>query len=91
MMRNRANKLVNCDSANINKSLAVAQNQLQTIKKLETQGLVETLPEHLKELVFLRKENPSATLGELGQFLSRPITKSTVKYRWRKLEEVLRK
>jgi hypothetical protein len=91
MMRNRANKLVNCDSANINKSLAVAQNQLQTIKKLETQGLVETLPEHLKELVFLRKENPSATLGELGQFLSRPITKSTVKYRRRKLEEVLRK
>lgn len=91
MMRNRANKLVNCDSANINKSLVVAQNQLQTIKKLEKQGLVEALPEHLKELISLRKENPSATLGELGQNLSRPISKSTVKYRWRKLEEVLRK
>lgn len=89
-MRNRANKLVNCDFANINKTLFVAQNQLKTIKKLRNLGILETLPEQLKELAYTREKNPSASLGELGQILSRPISKSTVKYRWRKIEESLK-
>ncbi|NLV82215.1 MAG: DNA-binding protein WhiA [Synergistaceae bacterium] len=91
MMRSHANKLVNCDSANINKSLAAAQNQLLVIKKLESYGLIESLSDSLKELIDVRKTNPSASLSELGQKLSRPISKSTVKYRWKKLEEILKK
>lgn len=91
MMRSHANKLVNCDSANINKSVVAAQNQLLIIKKLENFGLIDTLSDSLKELINARRDNPSVSLGELGQNLSRPISKSTVKYRWKILEEILNK
>lgn len=88
-VRSHANKLVNCDSANINKSLEAAQNQLALIQQLESEGVVEELPDALKELIFARKNNPSMSLKELGQTLPRPISKSTVEYRWRKLESIL--
>lgn len=90
-MRSHANKLVNCDAANINKSLNAAQSQLQMIKQLEDLGLVEELPEPLKDLIFARKISPSISLKELGQSLPRPISKSTVEYRWRKCENMLHK
>jgi DNA-binding transcriptional regulator WhiA len=41
------------------------------------------------ELAAARRANPSASLGELGQMLSRPVSKSTVEYRWRKLESLI--
>jgi len=88
-VRSHANKLVNCDSANINKSLEAAQNQLALIQQMEAEGIVEELPDALKELIFARKNNPSMSLKELGQTLPRPISKSTVEYRWRKLESIL--
>lgn len=88
-VRSHANKLVNCDSANINKSLEAARNQLRLIGMLETEGLADDLPEPLRELIFARKNNPSMSLKELGQTLPRPISKSTVEYRWRKLESIL--
>lgn len=88
-VRSHANKLVNCDSANINKSLSAARSQLALIEKLEAAGLVGELAEPLRELIFARKNNPSMSLRELGQTLQRPISKSTVEYRWRKLESIL--
>lgn len=88
-VRSHANKLVNCDSANINKSLEAARGQLRLIAMLEAEGLVNELPEPLRELIFARKNNPSISLKELGQTLPRPISKSTVEYRWRKLESIL--
>lgn len=90
-VRNRANKLVNCDAANINKSLETAREQLQLIRRLEALGIAEELPSPLYELVLARKKNPSITLKELGQTLPRPISKSTVEYRWRKLENMIKK
>ena len=48
------------------------------------------LPEKLRELLYARLENPSATLYELGQALSSPVSKSTVKYRWGKIEQLAR-
>lgn len=88
-VRSHANKLVNCDSANINKSLEAARNQLRLISTLEAEGLIVDLPDPLRELIFARKSNPSMSLKELGQTLPRPISKSTVEYRWRKLESIL--
>lgn len=85
-MKSRANKLVNCDYANINKSLKAAQSQLALLEAVENLDLREELPPELKELVEIRRANPSASLRELGQFFSRPVSKSTVEYRWRKLE-----
>ena len=90
-MRSHANKLVNCDSANINKTLEAAERQMKLIREIEEAGILEDLPEELRELVFARKKNPSISLKELGQNLPRPISKSTVEYRWRKCENILHK
>lgn len=88
-MRSHANKLVNCDAANINKSLEAARGQIELIRRMDELGITETLPEPFLELVAARKRNPSISLKELGQTLPRPISKSTVEYRWRKLEHIL--
>ena len=88
-MKNRANKLVNCDSANIDKSLRAAQKQLALFEEIERLNLEDELPSELQELMDVRRANPSASLRELGQYLSRPVSKSTVEYRWRKLEALL--
>lgn len=90
-MRNHANKLVNCDAANINKSLEAAQSQMKLIRQMEDLGIADELPSPLRELIYARKRNPSITLKELGQNLPHPISKSTVEYRWRKLEAMLKK
>lgn len=86
-VRSHANKLVNCDSANINKSLEAARSQLILIENIEAKGLLTELPESLRELISARKNNPSMSLKELGQTLPRPISKSTVEYRWRKIRD----
>lgn len=88
-MRSHANKLVNCDAANINKSIEAARGQMELIRRMDELGITETLPEPLFELIAARKRNPSISLKELGQTLPRPISKSTVEYRWRKLEHLL--
>ncbi len=84
-MRNRANKLVNCDSANIRKSLDAAERQMELAERVVFTGLLDRLPVPFRELVQIRLENPSISLRELGQLLSRPVTKSTVEYRWSRL------
>lgn len=89
LMRNHANKLVNCDAANINKSVEAARAQMALISQLEEEGILDELPEPLLELVYARKRNPSISLKELGQNLPTPISKSTVEYRWKKLETIL--
>ena len=89
LMRSHANKLVNCDAANISKSVSAAKDQLRLIAELERSGLIKELPDSLSELVFARKKNPSISLKELGQSLPRPISKSTVEYRWKKLENII--
>lgn len=84
-MRDRANKLVNCDASNIRKSLDAAERQMELANKVRTSGLMDKLPFPFRELVQVRLDNPSVSLRELGQLLSRPVTKSTVEYRWSRL------
>ncbi len=88
-MRNRANKLVNCDSSNIRKSLEVAEKQINIAKTLKDSGYYDNLPPKLKEIIDVRIKNPSATLTELGTYLDKPVSKSTVKYRWSKIKQIL--
>lgn len=88
-MRNRANMLVNCDSSNIRKSLDAAMRQLEIARTAVSAPGFESLPEVLKNLVRSRVANPSATLEELGKLQTPPISKSTVQYRWKKLEQVM--
>ena len=88
-MRDQANRLVNCDSANIKKSLLAAERQLEECRQVVASGLMETLPGELQELVRVRLEHGSASLQELGQLVQKPVSKSTVEYRWGKLRRLV--
>ncbi|MDR1965617.1 MAG: DNA-binding protein WhiA [Synergistaceae bacterium] len=83
------NKRVNCDSANIEKSLVAARAQMELVDALDKYRLWRMLSPDVAELAALRRANPSASLSELGQIMSKPVSKSTVKYRWRKLESLI--
>lgn len=87
-MRNMVNRKVNCETANINKTVSAAVKQAEDIRFIrDTVGLSE-LPEGLEEIATLRLENPNATLKELGELLSNPLGKSGVNHRLRKLSEI---
>lgn len=86
-MKNNVNRLVNCETANLNKTINASVKQIEIIKKLKESGKFNNLPEELKEIANLREENPDATLEQLGSMLSTPIGKSSVSHRFKKLEE----
>ena len=85
-LRSRANKLVNCDSANIGKTVSAAREQMALVDRIDDEGLWNHLPPVLVELARIRRSNPSASLRELGQMMEKPVSKSTVEYRWKRLE-----
>ena len=89
-MRDKANKIVNCDSANISKSLKVANGLVTIAKKIKSLQLYEKLPNNFKELIEIRLENPEATLSEIGSLLSPSVSKSTVRYRWDRLQNLVK-
>ena len=80
-MKNNVNRKVNCETANLTKTVNAAVRQIEAIKNLQKQGKFESLSENLKEIALLRLENPDASLVELGQMLSKPIGKSGVNHR----------
>jgi DNA-binding protein WhiA len=84
-IRNKVNKVINCDSANIRKTVETARQQLALVDRIDAEGLWDLLTPVQAELAETRRLNPSASLSELGQMLSKPVSKSTVEYRWRKL------
>lgn len=84
-MRNNVNRQVNCETANINKTVSAAVKQTEDIQYLsKTMGL-EALPPQLREIAYLRLENSDASLKELGSMLSPPVGKSGVNHRLRKI------
>ena len=80
-MRNNINRIVNCETANLAKTVGAAVKQINAINKLKETGKFNELPDNLKEIANLRVENPEASLSELGQMLSTPVGKSGVNYR----------
>jgi len=86
--RNNINRLVNCETANLNKTINAAVKQIEDIKKLKKNKKFETLPESLKEVAKLRLENPDSTYEELGKMLSKPIGKSGVSHRLEKISKI---
>ena len=87
-LRNGINRRVNCETANLGKAVDAAQEQLAAIRRLEANGMYETLPDKLRKTAELRKENPEATLQELAQMQDPPLTKSAINHRMRKLVEL---
>lgn len=87
-MRNSVNRKVNCETANIHKTVSAAVKQVADIQYIEnTMGLIN-LPEGLQEIAKVRLAHPNASLKELGDLLTEPLGKSGVNHRLRKLSEI---
>ena len=83
--RNNVNRMVNCEVANLNKTVTAATKQIDAIRKLKNSRKFTNLPDELKEIAELRIKNPDASLVELGNMLKEPVGKSGVNYRLNKL------
>ena len=86
--KNNVNRKVNCETANLNKTVTASVIQVQAIEKIIKQKRFNTLPKNLQEIESLRLENPDATLAELGKMLKTPIGKSGVNHRLKKIIEI---
>ena len=86
--KNNVNRKVNCETANLNKTVNAAVVQIQAIQKIKKAKKWNRLPTNLQEIALLRLENPEATLEELGKMLSEPIGKSGVNHRLKKIIEI---
>ena len=84
-MKGKVNRLVNCETANLNKTLNASIEQIAAIKKLQKTGEFNKLNANLKEIAKLRLENPDMSLTDLGKILKEPIGKSGVNYRLKKI------
>lgn len=87
-LRGSVNRRVNCDAANLDKAVEAAQSQLEAIRRLEQSGLLDALPDKLKETARLRLEHPEDTLAQLADRCQPPVTKSAMNHRLRKLVEL---
>ncbi len=87
-MRGKVNRLVNCETANLNKTINASIEQIAAIKKLKETGKFNKLNDNLKEIANLRLENPDMPLVELGKRLKEPVGKSGVNYRLKKIMEL---
>ena len=87
-MSNNVNRKVNCETANLNKTINAAIVQIEAIKRIKKNNKFKDLPTNLKEVAILRQEHPEASLAELGQMLKIPIGKSGVNHRLKKIEKI---
>ena len=87
-MRGKVNRIVNCETANLNKTINASIEQIAAIKKLKENGKFNNLSENLKEIANLRLENPDMSLVDLGKKLDKPLGKSGVNYRLKKIMEM---
>lgn len=87
-LRNSVNRRLNCDSANLDKAVLAAQEQMEAIRTLQAAGLLDQLPDKLQLTAALRLENPELTLSELAEVFDPPVSKSCLNHRLRKLLEL---
>lgn len=90
-MRNTVNRKVNCETANINKTVSASVRQMEDIIYIRDNIGFDKLPDGLKDVALTRLKYPDATLKELGGLLENPIGKSGVNHRLRKLSEIAEK
>jgi len=87
-MRNNVNRIVNCETANLSKTVNASVRQIENIKLIQDTIGISSLPENLQEIARIRLECEDMTLKELGEMLEPPIGKSGVNHRLRKIEEI---
>lgn len=88
-MRNSVNRLVNCETANLNKTVSAAMKQVESIQLIDQEIGIDNLPDRLREVARLRIEHQDVSLKELGEMVSTgTISKSGINHRLRKLNEM---
>lgn len=88
-MRNSVNRIVNCETANLNKTISASVRQVENIKLIERRIGLDQLPERLQEIAKVRLKHPEVTLQELGKLIpSGELSKSGVNHRLKKIEEI---
>ncbi|WP_405080771.1 DNA-binding protein WhiA [Paenibacillus chitinolyticus] len=87
-MRNSVNRIVNCETANLNKTIGAAVRQIDNIRLIEREVGLESLPEKLREVAEIRVKHPDLNLKEVGDMLKGSVSKSGVNHRLRKIDEL---
>ena len=87
-MRNTVTRQINCDSANADKTVAAAQEQLDAIRRYVRAYGLDALPEPLHDTALLRIANPAASLADLAQLSDPPVTKSCLSHRLKKIMSI---
>lgn len=90
-MRNSVNRIVNCETANLNKTIGAAVRQIDNIKLLQKEIGLENLPDKLREVAEVRLAHPDINLKEVGEMLKGSVSKSGVNHRLRKIDEMAEK
>lgn len=90
-MRNSVNRLVNCETANLNKTIGAAVRQIDNIRLLQKEVGLNNLPEKLREVAEIRLKHPDMNLKEVGDLLKGQVSKSGVNHRLRKIDELAEK
>lgn len=87
-VRNNINRLINCETANLSKTIDASMKQIENIKIIEENIGLDKLPQSLREIAELRLQHREASLKELGLMLNPPVSKSGVNHRFRKIEKI---
>lgn len=87
-VRNQVNRIVNCETANLNKTIEAARKQIENIKLIEKVKGLDSLTPSLQEIARLRLENPYVSLKELGELLEPSLSKSGVNHRLRRIKKI---
>ncbi|MFA4884376.1 MAG: DNA-binding protein WhiA [Desulfotomaculaceae bacterium] len=90
-MRNKVNRLVNCETANLNKTVNAAVRQIENIELIRDVLGPDNMPDSLKETAEVRLKYPDACLKELGSMMQPPLGKSCINHRLRRIEELAEK
>lgn len=87
-MRNQVNRIVNCETANLGKTVDASFRQTESIRYIKEHAGLESLPPGLYEVAVVRLENPDMSLSEIGGMLKNPLSKSGVNHRLRKIDRI---
>lgn len=90
-MRNNVNRIVNCESYNINKIVKTSYNQVQNILYIKEHLGLDKISDDLREICLIRLKHRDISLGEIGKMLKPPLSKSTINYRFKKINNIANK
>lgn len=88
-VRNDINRTSNCDVANAKKQARATVDQIEMIRNYEKKESLDSLPDDLREIAVLRRDNPALSLSEIGKLCAVPVSKSSIQRRFKKLEQYI--